>query len=306
MQSNQYLSRHCPICQKKTKITLEVSSQKRAEEFGFEELTPYWNGFFKEKLFFSYARCNECELLFAPIFYHSNQLESLYRQMPPNMDLVPIQALLKTQAGYFRELKKYASLDKGYIEIGPDIGIFTVNCSRQGKFDHYWLCEPNTEVASALIASVGDSPFTIIEDMFGFSAIPDGGANVAVMIQVLDHLLDPVATLSELREKLLPGAKLLLVTHNERSFLRKVVGWKWPAFCLQHPQIYNPKSIRKLLEQSGYKIDTIKRTTNYFQFSFLLKHLLWAFGFKVKSVPKIFDFTLGLKLGNIITIATPK
>ena len=60
-----------------------------------------------------------------------------------------------------------------------------------------------------------------------------------------------------------------------------------------------------LLEKSGYTVDSIERTKNYFQFSFLLKHLLWAFGLKVKSVPSIFDFTIGLKLGNMITIATP-
>lgn len=305
MQSNRYLSRNCPVCQKNTKINLEVASEKRAEDFGFEELTPYWNGFFKEKLFFSYARCCECELLFAPIFYRLDQLELLYGQMPPNMDLVPIQALLKTQKGYFRELKNHSTLDKGYIEIGPDVGIFTINCSKEGNFDYYWLCEPNKEVASALADSVGGNPYTIIEDMFDFSVIPNNSVNVAVMIQVLDHLLDPVATLSELKKKLLSGGKLLLVTHNEQSLLRKIVGWRWPAFCLQHPQIYNPKSITRLLEKSGYKVDSIKRTTNYFQFSFLLKHLLWAFGIKVKSVPKIFDFTIGLKLGNTITIATP-
>lgn len=306
MQANPYLSRQCPICRSNTKFKKEVSAEKKAENLTYEELTPYWNGFFKEKMFFSYARCEKCELLFAPIFYRPDQLEALYGQMPPNMDLVPMAALLKTQRGYFNELKKHSTLENGYIEVGPDIGIFTVNCSRDGKFDNYWLCEPNKEVADALAKSVGNNKFTIIEDMFGFSTIPDKSASVAVMIQVLDHLLDPVATLAELKTKLLPGAKLLLVTHNEKSLLRKVVGWRWPAFCLQHPQIYSPNSIAKLLDKSGYKVESIGRSTNYFQFSFLLKHLLWAFGVKVKSVPSIFDFTIGLKLGNMITIATPK
>lgn len=306
MQANQYLCRQCPICRKDTQFKIEVSSPKRAENLSYEELTPYWNGFFKEKMFFSYARCVDCGLMFAPTFYRPDQLEALYGQMPPNMDLVPMEALLRTQRGYFNELKKHSLLEKGYIEVGPDIGIFTVNCSREGKFDSYWLCEPNKEVADALEKSVGNNKFTIIEDMFGFSTIPDSSASVAVMIQVLDHLLDPVATLAELKTKLLPNAKLLLVTHNEQSLLRKIVGWKWPAFCLQHPQIYNPHSITRLLEEAGYRVESIKRSTNYFQFSFLLKHLLWAFGIKVKSVPSIFNFTIGLKLGNMITIATPK
>ncbi|MBT8635769.1 class I SAM-dependent methyltransferase [Polynucleobacter paneuropaeus] len=305
MGSQEYLFRQCPICQKNAQHRIEVSSEKKAEEMGYEKLTPYWNGFFKDKIFFSYARCRECDLLFTPTFYRLDQLEALYAQMPPNMDLVPMAALVRTQKGYFEVLKKSSTLKNGYIEIGPDIGIFTENCSREGRFDSYWLCEPNTEVADALAKSIGSRKFTIIEDMFGFTKIPVQSAGVAVMIQVLDHLLDPVATLTELKTKLLPNAKLLLVTHNERSILRRIIGWRWPAFCLQHPQIYNPASIKKLLEKSGYRVESIRRSTNYFQFSFLLKHLLWAFGIKVKSVPSFFNFTIGLKLGNIITIATP-
>lgn len=301
-----YLHRDCPICQAKTKFMIEVSSNQRAEDLSYESLVPYWNGFFKEKIFFSYARCGDCKLLFSPIFYGPDQLEALYGQMPPNMDLVPMAALVKTQRGYFEELKKSSPLKNGYIEIGPDIGIFTENCNREGSFDNYWLCEPNKEVAGALAKSVGNNSFTIIEDMFGFNQIPKHSAGAAVMIQVLDHLLDPVATLSELREKLLPDAKLLIVTHNEQSLLRKIVGWRWPAFCLQHPQIYNPNSITKLLEKAGYKVNSIEKTRNYFEFSFLLKHLLWAFGIKVKKVPSVFNFTIGLKLGNIVTVATPR
>lgn len=304
--TQSYLHRDCPICQANTKTAIEVSSHQRAENLSYDSLVPYWNGFFKEKIFFSYARCSECALLFAPIFYRLEQLEALYGQMPPNMDLVPMAALIKTQKEYFERLKKFSPLKNGYIEIGPDIGIFTENCSRAGSFDNYWLCEPNKEVANALAKSVGNNRFTIIEDMFGFNQIPNQSAGAAVMIQVLDHLLDPVTTLSELREKLLPDAKLLIVTHNEQSLLRKIVGWRWPAFCLQHPQIYNPNSITKLLEKAGYKVNSIEKTRNYFEFSFLIKHLFWAFGIKVKKIPSIFNFTIGLKLGNIVTVATPR
>lgn len=304
--SMDYLHRECPICQKRTEITVEVSSRLRGEGFSFEQLIPYWNGFFKEKIFFSYARCNICGLLFAPIFYSSDQLQALYGQMPPNMDVVPMTALLKTQKGYFKELKRNSLLQNGYIEIGPDVGIFTVNCVEEGGYDKYWLFEPNKAVANFLFKVVDGHEHKIIEDMFGFSVIPDQSAGTAVMIQVLDHLLDPVTTLTELKSKLMPEGKLLLVTHNEQSILRKIFGWKWPAFCLQHPQIYNPKTIARLLDASGYKVESIKRSKNYFEFSFLLMHLLWAVGIKVTKVPRFFNFSIGLRLGNIITIASNK
>jgi hypothetical protein len=306
MAQGTYLSRACPICNEPTEASFITNSPQKAEELPYSSLAPYWNGFFKEKLFFSYARCMVCDLLYAPIFFSSVQLEALYTQMPPNMDVVPLPALVRTQKGYFNELTHHTLPKGAYIEVGPDIGLFTANCAKEGFFEKYWLFEPNGSVSAQLSSAMQGQQFTIVDDMFGFDVVPNKTVGLVVMIQVLDHLLDPVKTLAELREKLLPGARLLFVTHNEQSILRKIVGWRWPAFCLQHPQIYNQRSITALLNKAGYHVESIKKTRNYFQCSFLLKHLFWSFGLQIKSVPKIFDFSLGLKLGNIITVATPK
>jgi hypothetical protein len=141
--------------------------------------------------------------------------------------------------------------------------------------------------------------------MFDFSHVPDGAASVAVMIHVLDHLLDPVATLRDLRQKLRPDARLLIVTHDESSLLRRLFGWRWPAFCLQHPQIYSPFSMKRVLEAAGYTVIEQSKTVNYFRADFLAKHLFWALGVKVKNIPFLGGMTLGLKLGNMLTIAEP-
>jgi hypothetical protein len=307
MEESGFLSRACPACGgKPPTVQTAISSQVKAESLGFDALVPYWNGFFKDKVFFSYVRCGGCGLLYAPTFFNGPQLERLYGQMPPNMAEVPLEALRRTQRGYFEALKSCSDLEGGFIEVGPDIGLFTENCVREGRYDEYWLFEPNRDVLPALSKIVVGRKFHITHDMFGFSHVPDHAASTAVMIHVLDHLLDPVATLRELRQKLKPGARLLLVTHDESSLLRRLVGWRWPAFCLQHPQIYNPESMRVLLEAAGFEVLQQRKTVNFFQIGFLLKHLLWAFGMKVKSVPSFGQRTLGLKLGNMLTIATPK
>ena len=307
MEESGYLSRACPVCGgKPVAQAATIHSEVMAESLGFDALVPYWNGFFKDKVFFSYARCGGCGLLYTPTFFNGPQLERLYGQMPPNMAEVPVEALRRTQRGYFEALKSCSDLEGGFIEVGPDIGLFTENCVREGRYDEYWLFEPNRDVLPALSKIVEGRKFHIIHDMFGFSHVPDHAASAAVIIHVLDHLLDPVATLRELRQKLKPGARLLLVTHDESSLLRRLVGWRWPAFCLQHPQIYNPESMRVLLEAAGFEVLQQRKTVNFFQMDFLLKHLLWAFGMKVQSVPSFGQLTLGLKLGNMLTIATPK
>ncbi len=306
MEESSFLNRVCPACGVKPPAKTSISSEVVAESLGFEALIPYWNGFFKDKVIFSYSKCTNCSMLYAPVFFNGPQLERMYGQMPPNMSEVPLDALRRTQRGYFEALKNCVTLEGGFIEVGPDIGLFTENCTKEGNFDQYWLFEPNRDVLPALSRVMDGKKFHVIHDMFGFSHVPDHSASVAVMIHVLDHLLDPVATLLELKQKLTPGAKLLLVTHDESSLLRRLFGWRWPVFCLQHPQIYNPATMRFLLNEAGYEVQAQSKTVNFFQFSFLLKHLFWAVGIKVKSVPSFGNFTIGLKLGNMLTIATPK
>lgn len=307
MADKDFLKRSCPTCgSSHTAKTGKVSSRIQAEQLEYPALAPYWNGILQEKLFFTYERCAACNLLYAPTFFNDQQLETLYRQMPPNMEEVPLDALKKTQRGYFNVLKKHAKLEGGYLEIGPDIGLFTENCSREGNFDSYWLFEPNRDVKSALAATVAGKNVHIIHEMFGFEHVPDNSISTAVIIHVLDHLLDPVETLKALKPKLSANARVLIVTHDESSLLRKVVRWRWPAFCLQHPELYNPKTITGLLNAAGYDLVKQEKTVNHFQLGFLVKHLVWALGFKPRWIPDFGQLTLGLKLGNMLTIATPR
>ncbi len=305
MKKNIFLSRVCPVCGHASPTHNLIEAPKRAEDLGFDDLTQSWNGFFKEKTVFSYARCEGCGLLYCPTFFNEAQLEDLYGQMPANMDEVPLTALINTQHGYFKALKKSSPLNGAFIEIGPDIGLFTQHCVREGSFDQYWLFEPNRSVKDVLEGVVRGHKSQVIHEMFNFSAVPNGSVSAAVIIHVMDHLLDPVAILSELRKKLTAEARLLIVTHDESSLLRRIFGWKWPAFCLQHPQIYNLKTTKSLLQKAGFDVLEQHKTVNHFKLSFLLKHLLWAIGLKVKSVPSFWDVTIGLRLGNILTIATP-
>lgn len=305
MKNQAYLIRVCPVCSLVPSSQLTIQSEVKAESLKFDALISGWNGFFKDKVFFSYVRCGGCGLLYAPTFFNGSQLEQLYGQMAPNMEEVPMEALRRTQRGYFEALKNCSDLAGGFIEVGPDIGLFIENCVREGRYQEYWLFEPNRDVLPTLSKIVEGRKHHVINDMFGFSHVPDHAVSTAVMIHVLDHLLDPIATLRELRLKLKPGARLLLVTHDESSLLRRLVGWRWPAFCLQHPQIYSPQSMLKLLEAAGFEVIEQRKTVNFFEIGFLLKHLLWAFGIKFQSVPSFGKLTLGLKLGNMLTIATP-
>ncbi len=138
--------------------------------------------------------------------------------------------------------------------------------------------------------------------MDDLSPVPDGSIGLAVMIHVLDHLLDPAASLEQVRCKLKPGGRVVIVTHNEKSVLRSVMGNSWPPFCLQHPQLFNPASISDLTKRAGYASVSVARSTSYFPIGFMVRQAAYTVGLDLTNVP-LPRQAIGLKLGNMITVA---
>jgi hypothetical protein len=85
--------------------------------------------------------------------------------------------------------------------------------------------------------------------------------------------------------------------------LARVLGRRWPPYTLQHPQLYSQRSIATLLQTSGFEVVESIKTTNYFPLPFLLRAGLTVFGLPERLVPEGTAPLLGLKLGNIGTIA---
>jgi len=139
--------------------------------------------------------------------------------------------------------------------------------------------------------------------MSDLSAVPDGSIGWAVAIQVLDHLLDPIATLRQIRSKLRPGGALIIVAHNEGSLLRHLMSGRWPPFCLQHPQLFNPASIRVTLGRAGFDKVVVTRSVNYFPLGFMVRQAAHAVRLDLRKLP-LPSVSIGLKLGNMIVVAS--
>ena len=127
--------------------------------------------------------------------------------------------------------------------------------------------------------------------------------DLIVGIHVLDHLVKPLDILKDLHSRASENSTLAVVVHNEKSILRKILARKWPPFCLQHPQIFNPSSLSKILELSGWEVFSVERTKNHYSVQNLGSLALEIFGITnsfSKLWPKI-DFPI--YLGNVMVIA---
>jgi SAM-dependent methyltransferase len=282
-----------------------MASEPPAENAPFPELRDSWRGFFKEtKLFFTYRRCGACGQVYAPAYFAPEQLDELYRQMDDNTAGLPEALLAKTQRGYLGLLARKGLPPGGFLELGPDIGLFTREAMCVRAFDHYWMVEPNLAVHPVLQKLLSGRARTILSDSAAIASIPDASLSLIVAIHVLDHLAEPQTLLELLRRKLCPGGSILVVTHDQQSFLARLFGRRWPPYCLQHPQLYDATSLKKSLERAGFGQVRVRKTTNYFPVTYLLRHFLFAAGGGRIRLPELSWLNLGLRLGNIAAIAT--
>ena len=299
-----YLERDvCPGCgEPSAHARLVFASTPTAEELSFDRHSRFAAGYDTDRVFFSYFECPRCSLHFCRRFYTQDQLGHLYGHQQENMGEVPLEARRVAQESYARLLLKHTTGHGGFLEIGPDIGLFAKYCADNWQFDHFWLYEPNREVTDELKAAVAGHPNDVLYTMWPTEDVAAGSVSAMALIHVLDHLLDPVEYLERLWDKLEPGGTILTVTHNCASPLARLLGKRFPPHALQHPQLYSPKSITHVFEKAGFEVLEIASAVNYFP----VMHLVRA-AFAILGLPKPLPGAQGpvipIKLGNIATVA---
>lgn len=89
-----------------------------------------------------------------------------------------------------------------------------------------------------------------------------GSFDVVSAIEVLEHVLDPVETLSRIRELLKPGGLFFYTTGNSAPFRKNLLEWRYVIPEI-HIGYFNPKSISLALEKAGFMVQPARYIRGY-------------------------------------------
>ncbi len=297
--------RNCPICNSSSIPTKpEASAQKPAEKMGWDEAKGYFIGLRNDQVFFSYFRCDDCGLLYCPWYFTKEQIAILYSEMPDNTMGEDKSTVSKTQSAYAKWILRDGVKADSYLEVGPDIGLVSKEIAALGSPKHISFIEPNLSVRKELLENV--SNVSSIEIVDFIESLKNTDFNLIVGVHVYDHLLDPIEDLKNIQRCAAEGAFLSIVVHNERSPLRKILGAKWPPFCLQHPQLYNPKTLSELLEKSGWTARKVEKSTNWYHLRYFIGMGFSVLGIKDRFSHYLPNVEFPIRLGNLICLADKK
>ena len=174
------------------------------------------------------------------------------------------------------------------LDVGCGAGAFaaTLRDARTDRKLEIWGVELS-EAAAAVAAGVCDR--VLIGDAVAcLRDLPDARFDCVVMNDVLEHLADPAALLGQARRLLRPGGTLVASLPNVRYFFNVVdlvVHGRWDyvdegILDRTHLRFYTRGSLRRLLEEEGFTVESMQGINPTGSLKFELVNLLtlgrWA------------------------------
>ena len=211
-----------------------------------------------------------------------------------------LDVLSDTQRSYVEVLAGKTEVSGDWLELGDDIGLLTRHLIELPNVKNVSVIEPNINSHPDLLKLIAGRGTTAVN----LSDLPSRESFHGVVgVYVRDHLLDLGGELDRIRNCLNNGGIAFFVTHDESSLLRKTLKAKWPPFCLQHPQLFSPKSIARVLQHKGFGSVIVIKTYNKFTLRHIAEVATHVLGFGFPIVKCIPPLPIRFKLGNIATLS---
>jgi len=121
------------------------------------------------------------------------------------------------------------------------------------------LSKPLANIASDF------APATIYDLPVEYLEIPDESFDLITAYAVIEHVYDPVDLVRRVYELLKPGGLAIIMTGDVESTLAKKMGRRWPLYISpDHISFFSARSLRKLLEEFGFRVVSEEWRNAYF------------------------------------------
>jgi SAM-dependent methyltransferase len=201
--------------------------------------------------------CPCCDLLYAPRIPGADALGRLYADTGYD----GADATRYAAASYAEALRD--RLDalpdrQSALEIGAGDGALLAELRRLG-FDELVGIEPSRAAARSAPDELRAS---IRVETFDARRLPPGHFTLVIANQTLEHVPDPFAVIEAARRLLKPGGALMIVSHNYRHLLMRLLGARSPIIDIEHLQLFSPQSLATALRRAGFGAADVRPFVN--------------------------------------------
>jgi 2-polyprenyl-3-methyl-5-hydroxy-6-metoxy-1,4-benzoquinol methylase len=213
---------------------------------------------------FALLKCRSCSLEFLDPLPAPDDLQRIYtaeyyRSWGMTGGGNPaVDAMKKlTFANHLRRAREYiGGDDRGgdLLDIGTATGLL-LEVAREQGFEPYGI-EISDYAAGLASAKFGAG--RIHNGTLQTAPFKDGRFSAITMTDLLEHVADPLDTLTRVRRLLRPDGIVLITTPNTASLTRLAMGRKWTHYKVEHLYYLNPRSMALLAGKAGFQILSMK------------------------------------------------
>jgi len=217
--------------------------------------------FYQKVQEFSIDECFDCQLA-TTVLSSANKLQISTDSSYNLKDYLTIKDL---QRNKFKKIISWLSqvIKKGkLLEVGAGFGLFASLISKNRQYQ--------VEVVEPELNLFFLRNTKIKKHQASFESFLKKNKNrkfdAVIILDVLEHLNNPLKTLIDTKKILNENGHLFIQCPNYKSLMAKICrNWSW-WMVEDHKYHFSPKSLKKLLEKSGYKTISVKTYEIFYDF----------------------------------------
>lgn len=262
-------SHHCRICGSNTQLKWPSSLENaiNSDSFAITDAHYGQTSAIYECPQCGFRQCNDLQEVLS--FYET--LEDQEYENGRKERYLQAEALLE-------ELKNHCQSGR-LLDVGAGSGILVEAALKkgydaQGIEPSIWLQEQAVErklpVRKGTLSDVAEEE--------AFEAI--------TLIDVIEHVVDPLTLLSEIKKRLRSDGIAMIVTPDCKSFFAKLLGRKWWHYRVAHIGYFDRKTLRDACQRSGLEVIKTTRPGWFFTMDYLWVRLMQYFPKWMRCKPR--------------------
>jgi len=257
-------ARPCPVCASPADAARIVYEQRfdpaRVGSFAFaSRKTP-------ELMHWRLIECRTCGVLFASPAPRAELLADAYRDADYDSGEEARYAGA-TYGKLVRRLRPRLPADGGALDVGAGDGAFVEVLLASG-FTEVAGVEPSQAALDAAASRVRP---LLHAGVFSASDFELGRLRLVSCLQTVEHLPEPLPVFRDAHALLREGGALLVVCHDRTAPLNRLLGRRSPIYDIEHLQLFDPRSLRGLLERAGFHDIEIRSFVNRYPLRYWMR-----------------------------------
>jgi SAM-dependent methyltransferase len=193
-------------------------------------------------------RCRECGTVHQPSLPRGTELHDLYRAVGDEGYMREERGRRRTARRFLDLLGKYVPRGR-LLQVGSGYGLLLDEARRRG-YDAEGV-ELSIEAARYARERLG---LPVREMAIEDAELAGESYDAVLLVDVLEHLDDPIATLDRLLTVLVPGGALLIVTPDPSSLVARAAGSHWWCYVPAHSCLIPRGTLRELIGARGLTV----------------------------------------------------